>query len=114
MNILTKDQTIKIVTIQLRDRIDAFNAPELRAHVNELFSRGISRMIFDLSQVTFFDSAAMAVLVNALKRAKKLGGDVKLVWPTAETGQRILKLTKFDRVFDISETALQAQQGFGV
>ena len=113
MNFLIEEQSIRITTIQLEGRVDAFNAPQLRQDVNDLLSEGVNRIVFDLSQVSFFDSAAMAVLVNTLKRARGEGGDVKLVLPEAETGQRIIKLTKFDRVFDMYDSVLQAQQSFG-
>jgi anti-sigma B factor antagonist len=113
MSYQTEDQLIRITTIELEGRVDAFNAPNLRRYVNELIDDGVSRLIFDLSNVSFFDSAAMAVLVNTLKRARGLGGDVKLVWPQEDAGKRIIKLTKFDRVFDMNDSALQAQQSFG-
>lgn len=109
----TKEQLVRITTIELDGRIDAFNAPELRQHVAEIIDQGTVRLVFDLSNVSFFDSAAMAVLVSTLKRVRSKGGDVKLVWPRAEAGQRIIKLTKFDRVFDMHDTAAEAQLGFG-
>jgi anti-sigma B factor antagonist len=113
MSFATEDHIIKLTTIELEGRVDAFNAPDLRRHVNGLIDDGINRIIFDLSRVSFFDSAAMAVLVNTLKRARSAGGDVKLVWPQEEAGKRIIKLTKFDRVFDMNDTAMQARQSFG-
>lgn len=113
MQFATENHIISMTTIELEGRVDAFNAPDLRRYVNELIDEGTSRIIFDLSKVSFFDSAAMAVLVNTLKRARSSGGDVKLVWPQEEAGKRIIKLTKFDRVFDMNDTAVQAQQSFG-
>ena len=114
MTFQTKEQMVRITTVELEGRVDAFNAPELRQQVGEIIDQGITRIVFDLSKVSFFDSAAMAVLVSTLKRTRSENGDVKLVWPEAETGQRIIKLTKFDRVFDMHTSALAAQQQFGV
>jgi anti-anti-sigma regulatory factor len=54
----------------------------------------------------------MAVLVNALKRARKSGGDVKLVWPQIEGARRILHLTKFDRIFEMATNADDATKLF--
>ena len=113
MTYQTIEQTVRITTIELDGRVDAFTAPELRQQVAEIIDQGVTKIVFDLSKVSFFDSAAMAVLVSTLKRTRSVGGDVKLVWPEAETGQRIIKLTKFDRVFDMHDSALQAQQSFG-
>lgn len=113
MNFATQDQLIRITTIELEGRVDAFNAPGLRKQVDAMVDQGTNRIVFDLSKVTFFDSAAMAVMVHSLKRTRGAGGDVKLVWPEAESGQRIIKLTKFDRVFDVYASAQQAQQSIG-
>ena len=59
--------------------------------------------MIDLAKATFIDSAGLAVLVSALKRSRLTGGDVKLVWPSTENSRRILRLTHFDKVFDIAE-----------
>ena len=52
------------------------------------------------------------MLVNLLKRAREHGGDVHLVWPAEEAARRILRLTKFDRVFTFAETAEAALSHF--
>jgi anti-sigma B factor antagonist len=101
-----------IAIVAARDRIDAFSAPELRGRLEQLLSEGITRFVLDLSDVPFLDSAGMAVLVSLLKRARGAEGDVRLVWPRKEEAQRILRLTKFDRVFEMAETRDAALKGF--
>ena len=94
--------------VAIDGRLDAHNVPEARDHLDACIASGTSRLVVDLSDVSFLDSAGLAMLVTALKRARQEGGDVKLVWPTNENTQRILRLTRFDRVFEISNTAEQA------
>lgn len=101
-----------IAIVVIRDRIDAFSAPELQGHLEKLLSEGITRFVLDLSDVPFLDSAGMAVLVSLLKRTRSAAGDVRLVWPKKEEAQRILRLTKFDRVFEMMETRDAAVKGF--
>jgi anti-anti-sigma factor len=101
-----------IAVVVVRDRIDAFNAPELRGRLEQLLAEGITRFVLDLSDVPFLDSAGMAVLVALLKRARGAEGDVRLVWPKSEEAQRILRLTKFDRVFEMAESRGAALRGF--
>ncbi|MGC8781636.1 MAG: STAS domain-containing protein [Anaerolineae bacterium] len=110
MNIEVSMYSIAIVAV--RDRIDAFSAPELRNRLDQLLAEGITRFVLDLSEVPFLDSAGMAVLVGLLKRARAVEGDVRLVWPKKEEARRILKLTRFDRVFEIAETREAALKGF--
>lgn len=83
------------------DRLDALSAPEWRQETSRYIDQGVSHFVVDLSATAFVDSAGMAALVSLLKQARTRGGDVKLVWPRREPVQRILRLTRFDRVFDI-------------
>jgi anti-sigma B factor antagonist len=102
----------RTVVVTPQQRLDAFSAPALRAQLDGLLAHGGSRFVVDLSDVPFLDSAGMAVLVSLLKRARQAGGDVRLVWPKVEAAQRILRLTKFDRVFDMHDTAQAALSSF--
>lgn len=113
MHIQVEEQVIRISVIHLEGRVDAFNSPDLRHSLGRLLDSGVSQLIIDLSQVTFLDSAALAVLVNTLKRARLAGGDVRLVWPEAESAQRVIHLTKFDRLFVIADTVDVARREFG-
>jgi anti-sigma B factor antagonist len=106
------EHTRRVIVLSPAERIDAFTAPQLRAELDRQLSEGCSNFVIDLSGVPFLDSAGMAALVSALKRSRQVGGDVKLVWPAEEGAQRILRLTKFDRVFDIAETAQAAVARF--
>lgn len=112
MDILVQEHVIRIAVVAPRARIDAFNAPTLRGQLDELLERGINRFVLDLSQVPFLDSAGMAVLVSLLKRARGLEGDVQLVWPNEEAARRILRLTKFDKVFTMVDTAEAALKSY--
>lgn len=113
MDFNIEEHNVRIVIVTLSNRIDAFSAPALRERFNAIFDQGVNHLVIDLTQVTFLDSAAMAALVSALKRARLAGGDVKLVWPESNTARRIFYLTKFDRVFDFAPTAEAARQSFG-
>jgi anti-sigma B factor antagonist len=112
MDLAITEHTIRIVTAAPRQRIDAFSSPALRAQLDRLFDEGVYRFVLDLSAVPFLDSAGMAVLVSLLKRTRQVGGDVRLVWPAEEAARRILRLTKFDRVFTMAESAEAALSDF--
>lgn len=99
MKIGFSEEVVRTVRISIEDRLDAFSSQELRKHFDELFEQGITNYIVDLSATPFMDSAGMAALVSAMKRARQAGGDVVLVWPNSDSVKRILSLTHFDRVF---------------
>lgn len=112
MDLTITEHIVRTVVVGPQDRIDAFSAPALRAAFDRLFDDGARRFVIDLTAVPFIDSAGMAALVSLLKRARQERGDVRLVWPTEEAARRILRLTKFDRVFTMAETAEAALADF--
>lgn len=112
MEVDIQEHIIRRIIVAPKSRIDAFNGAELRAHLDGLLAGGAKDFVLDLSAVPFIDSSGMAVLVSLLKRARQAGGDVKLVWPREEAAQRILKLTKFDRVFEMVDDVPTALHSF--
>ncbi len=108
MNLETHEHVVRQIVIELSGRIDAFHATGLRERIDKLFSEGISHFVLDLSHVQFLDSSGLAVLVSLLKRSKQSDGDVKMVMPESEAATRILRLTRFDKVFDIAPTVEEA------
>lgn len=112
MNLMIRQHVLRVVIVAPQERIDAANAPELRQKLLDLADGGAANFVIDLSEVPFMDSSGMAVLVSILKRARQDGGDVKLVWPRVDAARRILNLTKFDRVFDMADTAAAATKLF--
>ena len=103
MNVVIREEVQRTAVVAPQDRLDAFSAPTLRAHFDELSAAGVKDFIVDLSATPFMDSAGMAVLVSLLRRSRQNGGSVKLVWPRSEAVKRTLQLTQFDRVFEFVE-----------
>lgn len=112
LQINTTDYSLKIISITLSGRLDAFEAPALRKICDEFIEQGVIHLVFDLTAVSMIDSAGLAVLVSALKRTRQAGGDVRLIWPREEAAARILKLTKFDQVFTSIEASQIVPSGF--
>lgn len=114
MSIATIDRSIPIAVVAPTGRMDALNAPHLRVRCDTLLAGGTHRLVIDLREVDFLDSAGLAAMVGALKRARAEGGDVKLVMPGTMAVSRILELTSFDKVFQISpdvDTAVASFSG---
>ncbi len=112
MKLSIREHIVRTVIIAPEERVDAFSAPSLRASFEKFLAEGVSKFVVDLSLTPFLDSAGMAALVSLLKNARQAGGDVKLVWPKEEAAQRTLRLTKFDRVFEMADTAELALERF--
>ncbi len=108
MEITVHNHIVQVAVVSTDSRIDAFSAPKLRERLDALVAEGANRFVVDLSAVPFIDSAGMAVLVSLLKKTRLASGEVVLVWPYEEAARRILRLTKFDRVFPMAETVEEA------
>lgn len=83
--------------------IDVSGAPQLRERLTELVAGGAHRLIVDLESVDFIDSTGLGVLVGALRRARSVDGDLRIVC----TNSRILKvfdITGLDEVFLVADS----------
>jgi anti-sigma B factor antagonist len=80
--------------------IDVANAGELRSALVEAVGRA-SRVVVDLSHVTFLDCAGLSALAMGLRTARRRGGVLRLVAEPNTPVTRLLVLTGLDRVFDV-------------
>lgn len=111
LEVSSTDFSVRIHLLALAGRLDITTAGALREKQDALLNEGVARFVLDLSDLSFLDSGGFATLVNLLKRARAMGGDVVLVSPTNETVQRIISLTKFDRVFKLYPSKDDALKG---
>jgi anti-sigma B factor antagonist len=94
-----------VVTIS--GEIDIASAPVLREQLLGLLRPGASRLVVDLSRVTFCDASGLAVLVGASRRADQLDGVLRLAAP-APLMTKVLRLTGLDSRFEIFATVPEA------
>jgi len=94
-----------IVTIS--GEIDIARAPVLREQLLGLLRPGASRLVVDLSGVTFCDASGLAVLVGVARRAGLLGGVLRLAAP-APLMSTVLRLTGLDSRFEIFDAVPEA------
>jgi len=98
------------VVAVLQAELDIASAPALREELLGLLRPGASKLIIDLSAVTYADTSGIAVLVGAGRRAAPLGGWLRLASPTYEV-TRIFSVTGMDRHFAIFGTVDEAVTG---
>ena len=72
---------------------------QLREKVNELLAAGETRIVLNLANVKYMDSAGIGELVACYKRAKDRQGTVKLLNPSGKVYD-LLQLTRLEEVFD--------------
>jgi len=79
----------------------------LRETVRALLDGGQRRILLNLEQVNYLDSAGLGELVRTHVAARGRGGHLTLVNPSPNV-RHLLRLTKVDQVFDIAPDELTA------
>ena len=86
--------------VAFEGRLNTASTPELHDQLRGAVRDGGSRLVLDLSGVTYVDSMALSVFVSALKLARKEGGNLVLLRPTPPV-RSLLEVTRLDRIFHI-------------
>jgi anti-sigma B factor antagonist len=77
--------------------VDLYTAPALRESLIRA-GESSSRIVIDLTEVTFLDSTGLGVMLGALGRARTTERSVALVGPN-DMVKRVLQITRLDQVF---------------
>jgi len=83
--------------IRVDGRLNMVAAPGLRATVASAVSAGLSRLVVDLTNVTFMDSSGLGALIGALKTTRAAGGDLRIAG-AGEQVSMVLQLSNVDRI----------------
>jgi anti-sigma B factor antagonist len=97
------------VVATLSGELGIASAPALREQLLDLL-RAASHLIIDLAAVEHADASGLAVMVGSGRRARLLGGSLRLAAPSPEVA-RVLSATGMDRHLNIFPTVRAAITG---
>ena len=107
---LSARTTAGITVAELAGELDIASAPDLREQLLGLLQSGSGRLVVDLSKVSFCDASGLAVLVNTARRARLLGGFLRLAAVSPQVGW-VLQLTGLHRNLATFPTVQAAATG---
>lgn len=81
--------------------LDAYTVGQFRESLGNLATS--PRLIIDLSEVPFMDSAGLGALIGGIRRAREAGGQVAVAC-SRPTLTRLLHTTGFDRIVPVTES----------
>ena len=85
--------------VHVGGEVDTYTSPKLRTALNDLVRDGTTRLALDLSEVSFLDSSALAVLLGTAKSCRAHGGSLTIAAATSET-LRLLEITGLNRALE--------------
>ncbi len=95
------DDRTSVITVS--GDVHVSTAPEFSRLLTDAIGRGRVHLVLDLTQVDFIDSTGLSVLLNALRRVTRRGGQLMLVCSNP-TVLRLFEITRLDTTFDIEAT----------
>lgn len=96
--------------LPLKGEVDLHVSPTVTASLNEMIDKKPERMVVDLSEVSYIDSAGLAALIEAMQKVEGYGGKFMLAG-LQETVRSIFEISRLDQVFQIFPDADTALSG---
>jgi anti-sigma B factor antagonist len=86
--------------LPLKGEIDLHVLPAVTESLNIMTERKVERIVVDLSNATYIDSAGLAALILAMQKVKCLGGKFFLTG-LDRTMRSIFETSRLDQIFQI-------------
>ena len=83
----------------------------VRARVDELLKQGKNRIVLDMANVPYIDSAGLGQIIRCYTTTRKSGGELKLLNPNKKIVD-LLAVTKLVSVFDWYDSEEKVLQSF--
>ena len=110
MNISQHEQN-GITVITLGGRVDTAGAIELERALQAQHDAGNYRLVLDMSDLTYLNSAGLRILADFLTISRTNGGDLRLA-ALNDKIRRVFEIIGFDNFFDIFDESSTAIEGF--
>ena len=109
---ITQHAAGDVAVVAPAGRLIAEDNETLRNALDTLVQQGRVKIVLDLRELTYVDSSGLGLMVSKCVSARRRGGDVKLLHPTARS-QHLLDITHLSQVFDVFDSEADAIRAFG-
>jgi anti-sigma B factor antagonist len=103
----------KVLLVEARGELDIATTPALRERLEKALDEGHTRIVVDLSEVSFIDSVGLASIVNARHRMEP-DGRMAIVADPSSYATLIIEVSGVDALLPVLPTRDQAVAAVGV
>lgn len=103
LEINAEETSTGVPVLHLQGEIDLHTCPQLRVLLVEYLEARRAHIVLDLAQVPYLDSAALGVLVDAVRRAREINGALHLVHMTPFV-RRAFEITRLIKIFQVHDS----------
>lgn len=104
VNISSRDD---VTLVEVNGRVDSMTANDLGSALSGTIEGGHTQIVLDLAGVDYMSSAGLREIVSALKKVKKMSGDVRIAQPS-ERVLEVLEMAGLDTIIQIYSTQNEA------
>lgn len=100
-----------VIVLRISGKLDSKISPEIEKKVFQYLNSGYKKILFDLSNVSYVNSAGLRMLLSVKKQTKSSEGKL-IVCALKNEVLEIMKICGFDHVLEIVPTEEEALQQF--
>lgn len=106
------NEVSQVPVVRVVGEIDVYTAPDFKSAINKVIDSGATKIVIDLTDVSYMDSSGFGTLLGATKRIRPKGGAISLIG-CSEAIERMLKITRLDTIFGMYPTVDEAVEALG-
>jgi anti-sigma B factor antagonist len=100
--------------VKATGRIDSATAPMLEETFEAIIEGGRTRIVFDMSEVSFISSVGLRAMIDAQKACRQVNGGEMVVAGLPPLISKAFDLAGYHLLFKVYETVEEAVAGFGI
>lgn len=108
---ITEAQKNDVVILRVKGKLDSILSTTLEKKIFHFINAGQNKLLLDLAEVTYVNSAGLRMLLCVKKKIQTLSGQFIICNLCAEV-MEVMKICGFDHVIDIVKTEEEAWHKF--
>ena len=93
-----------VTIVDVSGRMDAATSRDVESALQTLIEGGTRKIVFNGKELTYISSSGLRVILASLKRLRQDGGELALA-ALQPAPLEVIRMTGFDRIFTIYESA---------